>query len=179
LYLSSHSLSGRYVKLTSRNVAILDKACQQICRQNLLLSKVASAELQEATWNKSGAGTHQVRTRESDLNEKSGSAPGSAVKVNFFPLKTSGKFQLLFENPAKKRLTVKLENEDGRVIYSEKVFRSGYMRNFDLSGSYSGKYILSVTSPDRTVQYQANILLGPAQRMVEVQPQLPVFVAGN
>jgi hypothetical protein len=86
---------------------------------------------------------------------------------------------LLFENPARKRLIVKLENEDGRVIHSESVIRSGYMRNFDLSGSYSGKYILSVTSPDRTVRYQANILLGPAQRVVEVQPQLPAFVAGN
>jgi hypothetical protein len=169
-------LPGRYVKLTSRNVAILDKACQQICRQTLLLSKVASADLQEAIWNKrAGASTQQVRTGEADLKEES----GSAVKVNFFPLRTSGKFQLLFENPARKRLIVKLENEDGRVIHSESVIRSGYMRNFDLSGSYSGKYILSVTSPDRTVRYQANILLGPAQRVVEVQPQLPAFVAGN
>ncbi len=150
-------LPNRYVKLTDRNVALMSRTLDQMVKNRLVLDHIKSTVLPA---DKRGlAGDKGKRATEADITEVAKDDKSTfGIRVTFVPVENTTKFKLLFENPARSRIDVQLEDENFRLLYAETINSPGYKRSFDLQSLPMATYTLRVMTLDRKYKYTKQIV---------------------
>lgn len=144
-------ISGKYIKLTKRNVKILDRALARLMDNQLLSSEIKSTDLLATKGVKFNKNVLRDELK-TDANINSPERAGLLVKA-FQPFNTS-KIKLIFENPHEERIWIILKDDKNNVIYKERSFINIYKRTFDFSQMKNGRYQLIVLGPRLTYTYQ-------------------------
>lgn len=82
------------------------------------------------------------------LKKQAGKTDGKLTieKMNFYPNPSSGKFNLSFSLPEKGDADITIMNQEGKVVYSEKLpaFSGNYDKEIDISKQAKGIYFVKV-----------------------------------
>jgi hypothetical protein len=110
---------------------------------------------------------------------KEGVTDGSLVglRVNAFPLSNGdlGKIKLVFENPSRERVFVKLINDSNTVIYEEYTRLPAYNRNFNFTSCKAGIYTLTVQGVTQSYSRHIAVKYHSTIPVLELhQPTAPV-----
>lgn len=82
------------------------------------------------------------------LKDQAGASDGKLTieKMNFYPNPSSGKFNLSFSLPQKGDADITIMNQEGKVVYTEKLpaFSGNYDKEIDISKQAKGIYFVKV-----------------------------------
>ncbi len=120
---------GQYIKLTPKNTRAFDRLLNQLLTQSLVHPKVKPTPFPPV-----------IPARPSPASETKESRQ---LYLTAFPV-PNGKIKLVFLNPDRERINVKLENQAGKVMLEMATFLAQYHQNLVLSSLPEGVYRLSI-----------------------------------
>lgn len=164
--LYEEAMAGKYIKLTKRNIARINKAFDQIMLKSTVAAQVKADPLDSPTFRKLSERQNKNQSKTSAYRAFANFYPDSKLKAHAYQIGKSTMFQLIILNPEQKRLIIDLSDEQGQSLYHESFSILNYRRRFDLTGMHSGQYKLLVTTTNRKQKYT---------RMIMLKPPMPLF----
>ncbi|RRB07559.1 hypothetical protein [Larkinella rosea] len=158
------TLSGRYVKLTDRNIRLFDSMLQRLLNNQLLLPEVKSHELMATT---TGVPYYTVSTPVSkpvstsyvlaSLNEPLEANPlRSDIAIN-----NNGRLKIQVVNLFQEPLLVTVVDDQGRHVFKEKAAMMYYTRTLNLTQLAEGKFRVEVAGARKIYNYRLTIQSNP------------------
>jgi hypothetical protein len=173
------TISGKYIKLTDRNIARINKTFDQIAGKTMVLAQVKSDPFTSPAFRKLSYRHLKKRSLTEKESTKSALNSASRLKVHAFQYYPTARFELNFQNPAQERLIIKVFNKVGQSVYHESSCRMHYKRSFDFEGMANGMYKLVVTTANGKFKYTKQIEIKPQTKpFPEKQPE-PILVTSN
>ena len=154
------TLSGRYVKLTPRNIRLFDEMLQRLVTNQLVSAQVKSHELMAS----SNHGPQQVVSASlampvltSYILDPSTETTGISLLRSDIALSNTGKLKIQTLNLREEPILVTLLDDQGRYVYKEKTALLTFNRTLNLTQLPEGRFRLEVDGSRKDYAYQLTI----------------------
>lgn len=149
-------MAGRYLKLSKRNIALLDTLLDGLTHNRLLDAQVKSFDLLASTAVRRNRPSSEPESVTPAVNPSWGAAHSFVMldpSVN-----SRGRLRIHFANPEEKRVWISLTDAPGELAhYSEWSRATGYNRYLNVHLLEPGLYTLAIKQPRQTFLYELAI----------------------
>ncbi|MGV3557078.1 hypothetical protein [Larkinella arboricola] len=158
------TLSGRYVKLTPRNIRLFDQMLQRLVTNQLVSAQVKSHELVASSTNvpRQAVSTYWERPVSTsfilDYPEK---PAGLSPLRSDVALSNIGRLKIHTLNIREEPILVTLQDDQGRYVYKEKTSLLNFNRTLNLTQLPEGRFRLEVDGSQKDHTYQLIIQDNP------------------
>ncbi|MGA0555202.1 hypothetical protein ACO2Q8_01015 [Larkinella sp. VNQ87] len=158
------TLSGRYVKLTNRNIRVFDEMLQRLLSNQLLAPQLRSHEL---SVDRSGGAYQAVSTPPSDPVTTLYVLDSPPEGQDLSPLRSdvsinnTGRLKIFINNVYQELILVTILNDQGRYVYKEKNAQLHYNRTLNLTQLPEGRFRLEVDGAQKSYRYRLMIQENP------------------
>lgn len=164
----AETIQGKYIKMTKRNVRLLNRTLERLSASGLVASEVKATDLQADTRPELHSLPTQRLRDELKVKQAESRAANSQINIAIYSLVRPGKFKLLFENPQKKKIKILLKDERDFTLYEYNSFTAKYNRDFDLVGMKPGIYRLEVYEKQLICVRQFSLQYNPHQSSIDI-----------
>jgi hypothetical protein len=134
-------IGGKYIKLTKKNVRLLDQALNQLVGNQLIASSVKSTDL--VAYHRTSLQEISDDRLRDELIERKAVLLKAGLRVNTHA-NVGGKLRVIFENPDQQAVTIRISDQNGLAVYEERTFITRYLRDLNLNGLKADLYLLEV-----------------------------------
>ncbi|QMU29666.1 hypothetical protein [Adhaeribacter radiodurans] len=159
-------MTGKYIRLTDRNIAKINQLFDQIASKTIVLAQVESEPLSSPAFRKLA---FQNNKKQSWRENESSASPlnvAASLKVHAFQIYNTDKVELNFRNPDQKRVIIQVFTQDRYSIYKEITREIDYKRSFDFTAIGYGKYKLVVSPLKGRPRFMKQIEIKPGRQLL-------------